>query len=139
MNSKVANWRHWSCQITHLSDVDEVLWLWAAFRAFETMDSSHGLRRALPASVRASAHTQGIVNSDLEYVWRQVTRNNIDVRTALVTNWYCGRQEENNVVVSCRGRVTKVAAECIPRRKRIHCSSIRLMKKNLFMERTLER
>ena len=33
-------------------------WLWAARRAFETMDMSHPLRRALPAGVRVSAHTQ---------------------------------------------------------------------------------
>ena len=40
-------------------------WLWAARRAFETMDTSHHLRRALSAGVRASGHTQGIVTSEL--------------------------------------------------------------------------
>ena len=35
-------------------------WSWAARRAFETMDTSHRLRRALLAGVRASAHTQGL-------------------------------------------------------------------------------
>ena len=35
-------------------------WLWAARRAFENMDTSHRLRRALLAGVRASSHTQGL-------------------------------------------------------------------------------
>ena len=61
-------------------------WLWAARRAFETMDSGHRLRRALLAGVRASAHTQGIVNGELIYVWRLVKENRIDARTALVTH-----------------------------------------------------
>ena len=34
-------------------------WLWAPRRAFETMDTSHRLRRAPLAGVRASSHTQG--------------------------------------------------------------------------------
>ena len=34
-------------------------WLWAARRAFETMDTSHRVRSALLAGVRASSHTQG--------------------------------------------------------------------------------
>ena len=42
-------------------------WLWTARRAFETMDTSHRLRRALLAGVRASSHTQGIVNGELVY------------------------------------------------------------------------
>ena len=64
-------------------------WLWAARRAFETMDTSHHLRRALLAGVRASAHTQGIVNGELVSVWRKVKKNRTEVRTALVTNrWY---------------------------------------------------
>ena len=40
-------------------------WLWAASRAFEIMDTSHQLRRALLAGVRSSTHTQGILNSEL--------------------------------------------------------------------------
>ena len=39
-------------------------WLWAARRAFETTDTSHRLRCALLAGVRASAHTQGIVTGE---------------------------------------------------------------------------
>ena len=37
-------------------------WLWAARRAFETMRTSHRLRSALLAGVRAGSHTQGIVS-----------------------------------------------------------------------------
>ena len=64
-------------------------WMWAARRAFETMDTSHRLRRALPASVRASAHTQWLVNGELVYVWRTVNKNRTDVRTAhVIHRWY---------------------------------------------------
>ena len=61
-------------------------WLWAARRAFETVNTSHRLRRALSVGVRASAHTQGIVNGELVYVWRKVKKNRTDARTALVTH-----------------------------------------------------
>ena len=61
-------------------------WLWAARRAFETMETSHPLRRAPLASVRASAHTQEIANGELVYVWRKVKKNRTDARTALVTH-----------------------------------------------------
>ena len=93
-------------------------WLWAARRAFETMDTSHRLRRAQLAGVRASAHKQGIVNGELVYVWRKVKKNQTDARTALVTHrWYGPAivvgKEKNNVFVSYRGRVTKVAPECL--------------------------
>ena len=47
-------------------------WLWGARRAFETMDTGHRLRRALQDGIPASAHTQGIVKSELIYVWRKV-------------------------------------------------------------------
>ena len=93
-------------------------WLWAARRAFETMVTSHHLRRALLAGLRASAHTQGIVNGELVYVWRKVKKNRTDARMALVTHrWYGPAivvgKEKNNVFVSYRGRVTKVAPECL--------------------------
>ena len=93
-------------------------WLWAARRAFETMDTSHRLRRALLAGVRARSHTQGIVNGELAYVWRRVKKNRTDARTALVTHrWYGPAivvgKEKNSVFVSYRGRVTKVAPECL--------------------------
>ena len=78
-------------------------WLCAARRAFETMDTSHRLRRALSADVRASAHAQGIVNGELVYVWRKVKKNRTDARTALVTHrlvWprHCSRQREEQRV-----------------------------------------
>ena len=64
-------------------------WLRAARRAVETMDTSHRLRRALLACVRASAHIQGIVNGELVYVWRKVKKNRTDARTVLVTHrWH---------------------------------------------------
>ena len=93
-------------------------WLWAARRAFETMDTSHCLRRALLAGVRASAHTQEIVNGELVYVLRKVKKNRTDARTAFVTHQWYGPaivvgKEKNNVFVSYRGRVTKVAPECL--------------------------
>ena len=79
-------------------------WLWAARRAFETMDTSHRLRRALLAGVRASARTQGIVNGELVYVWWKVKKNKTDARTALVTHRWYGLAtvvgtEKNNVFV----------------------------------------
>ena len=93
-------------------------WLWAARRAFETMDTSHRLRRALLAGIPASSHTQGIVTGELVSVWRKIKKNRTDARTALVTHrWYGPAtvvgKEKNNVFVSFRGRVTKVAPECI--------------------------
>ena len=92
--------------------------LWAARRAFETMDTSHRLRRALLAGVRASGHIQGIVNGEMVYVWRKAKTNRTDARTALVTHrWYGPAivvgKEKNSVFVSYRGRVTKVAPECL--------------------------
>ena len=91
-------------------------WLRAARRAIETMDTSHRLRSALLAGFRARAHTQGIVNGELVYVWRKVKKKTTDARTALVTHrWYGPAivvgKEKNNVFVSYRGRVTKVAPE----------------------------
>ena len=93
-------------------------WLWRARRAFETMDTSHRLRRALLAGVRASSHTHWIVNGELVCVWRKVKKNRTDARTALVTHrWYGPAsvvgKEKNNAFVSYRGRVTKVAPECL--------------------------
>ena len=63
------------------------------------------------------SHT-GIVTGELVYVWRRVQKNGTDARTALVTNrWYGPAivvgNEKNNVFVSHRGRVTKVASECL--------------------------
>ena len=56
-----------SCELASLGLADHspefgrrMSWLWAARRAFETMDTSHRLRRALLAGVRASSHTQGL-------------------------------------------------------------------------------
>ena len=51
-------------------------------------------------------------------VWRKVKKNRTDARTALVTHrWYGPAivvgKEKNNVFVSYRGRVTKVAPECL--------------------------
>ena len=93
-------------------------WLWAARRAFETMDTSHRLKRALLASVRAHAHEQGIVNGEVVYVWRKVKKSRTDARTALVTDGWYGPaivvgQEKNNLFVSYRGGLTKVAPECL--------------------------
>ena len=89
-----------------------------ARRAFETMDTSHGLRRALLAGVPARAHTQGTVNGELVCVWRKVKKNRTDARTALVTHrWYGPAigvgKEKNNAFVSYRGRGTKVAPGCL--------------------------
>ena len=63
-------------------------------------------------------HTEGIVNGELVNVWRKVKKNRTDARTALVTHrWYGPAivvgKEKNNVFVSYRGRVTKVAPECV--------------------------
>ena len=90
--------------------------LWAARRAFETLDTSHRLRRALLAGVRANGHSQGIVNGELVYLWRKAKKNRTDARTAHVTHrWYGPAivvgKEKDSVLVSYRGRVTKVAPE----------------------------
>ena len=50
--------------------------------------------------------------------WRKVTKNRTDARTALVTHRWSGAAivvgtEKNNVFVSYRGRVAKVAPECL--------------------------
>ena len=86
-------------------------------RAFETMDTSHRVRRALLAGVRASSHTHRIVTGELVFVWRRVMKNRTDARTALVTHRWYGPAivgtEKNNVFVSYRGRVTKVAPKCL--------------------------
>ena len=52
------------------------------------------------------------------YVWRKAKTNRTDARTALVTHrWYGPAivvgKEKNSVFVSYRGRVTKVAPECL--------------------------
>ena len=100
------NWRHWSYQIIHPSSVDECR-LWAARRVFETMDTSHRLRRALLAGVRASAHTQGIVNGDVVCVWRKVKRNKTGARSpSAVRSCHRSRKKRKNVFVSYRRRVT---------------------------------
>ena len=75
-------------------------WLWAARRAFKTMDTSHRLRRALLAGVRARSHTQGIVNGELAYVWRRIQPLWLTKKRTVCSFCY-------------RGRVTKVAPECL--------------------------
>ena len=104
----MANWRHWSCQITHLDSVDEC----------------HGcglldvLSKPWTVVTDCDVHTQGVVNGELVYVCRKVKKNKTDARTALATHrWYGPAivvgKEKNNVFVSYRGRVTKVAPECL--------------------------
>ena len=56
------------------------------------------------------------MNGELVYVWRSVKKNRTDKRTAHLTHRWYGQaivvgKEMNNVFVSCRGRVTKVAPE----------------------------
>ena len=65
-------------------------WLWAARRAFESVDTSHWLRGALLACVRSNAHTQRLVNGDLVYVRREVKRKKTNVRTVLETHRWHG-------------------------------------------------
>ena len=84
---RAKNWHGLELPDRSLEVGRRMSWLWAARRAFETMDTSHRLRRALLTSVRASSHTQGIVNGELVHVWRKVKKNPTDARTALVT---CG-------------------------------------------------
>ena len=48
--------------------IGRMSWLRAAKRAFETMDTSHRVRRALFSGVRASSHTQGIVTGELVFL-----------------------------------------------------------------------
>ena len=93
-------------------------WLCAARRAFETMDTIR-LRRALLAFVRARTHIKGICERRTGLCFGGRSRKNrTDARTALVAHrWYgaaivVGRGK-NNVFVSSRGRVTKVAPECV--------------------------
>ena len=58
------------------------------------------------------------MNGELVCVWRKVKKNRTDARTALVTHrWYGPAtvvdNDKNHVFVSYRGRVTKVAPECL--------------------------
>ena len=58
------------------------------------------------------------MNGDLGHAWRRLERSKTDARTVRVTHWWCGRaivvgKEKNHVFVSYRGRVTKVAPECL--------------------------
>ena len=67
MRSKVPSWPRWSCQIVRLSSVDEC-------KGCGLQDTSHRLRRALLAGVRASSHTQGIETGEPVVVWRRVKK-----------------------------------------------------------------
>ena len=88
-----------------------MLWLWAARRAFETMEP--------PCETRffgkSSSEFTHPGDSDWRTVfWRKVKKNRTNARTALVTHrWYGPAivvgKEKNNVFVSCRVRVTRVA------------------------------
>ena len=117
MRSKVANWHRWSCQITRLSLVDECHGCGLQDVPSKTMDTSHRVRGS-------SEFTHpGIVTGELVFVWRKVKKNRTDARTALVTYRCYGPaivagKERNNVFVSCRGRVTKVAPGCLRKGKR---------------------
>ena len=78
------------------------------------MVTGHRLRRALLAGVRASAHTQRLVNGELvlclvEGQTEQDRCANSARVTPLVRSSNLGWSGENNVFVSCRDRVTKVA------------------------------
>ena len=77
-------------------------WLWAARRACETMDTCHRLRRALSAGVRASAHTQGIVNGELvclaEGQEKPNRRADGTCYPSVVWSSHCGRQTEEQCV-----------------------------------------
>ena len=84
----VTSGREAKCELASLELPDVSLefgrrmsWLWAARRAFKTMDT-----RAFLTCVRASSHTQGIMNGELVQVWRKVKKNRTDVRKALVTH-----------------------------------------------------
>ena len=87
-------------------------WLWAARRAFESMDTSDCLRRALLELERVK--TQGIVTGELVFVWRKSRKTE---PTRGQHRWYGPAivvgQEKNHMFVSHRGRVTKVALGCL--------------------------
>ena len=58
------------------------------------------------------------MTGELVYVWYKVKKNRTDARTTQVTHrWYGPAivvgNEKNNVFVSCRGRVTRVAPQCL--------------------------
>ena len=63
------------------------------------------------------SHTQGTETGELVLVCRKVKKNRTNARTALVAHWWYGPaivvvdKVQNNVFVSYRGRVTKVAPE----------------------------
>ena len=89
-------------------------WLWAA--------RNHGHESPCETCAVGRCSTQcshaGIVNGELVYVWSKVKKNRTDARTALVTHrWYGPAivvgKDKNDVLVSYRGRVTKVAPECL--------------------------
>ena len=109
--SKVANWHRWICRVTRLSSVDECHGCGLHDVPSEPWTRVHRLRRSLLAGVRGSSLNQGIVNGELVYVCERS-------RTELVTHRWHGPaivvgKEKNNVFVSYRGGVTKVATECL--------------------------
>ena len=93
-------------------------WLWAAGRAFETLDASHRLERALSTGVRARSHTHRIVNVELAYVSRRVKkkqnrRADGTCCPSVVWSSHCCWQREEQCVCVYGGRLTKVAPECL--------------------------
>ena len=78
------------------------------------------------------------MNGELVYVWRKLKKNQTDARTALVTHQCHGPAnvvgKKKNKFVSYRGRVTKVAPECLHKARVAEQMSwhITTKEKNLF-------
>ena len=93
------------------------------------MDTGHRLRRALLAGVRPSSHTQGAERRTGFMFGGKVKRTETDARTALFTHRLYGPaivvgKEQNNVFVSCRGRVTKSCSRMSPSGKRSRANAL---------------
>ena len=101
MRSKVPSWHRWSCQIVRLSSVDECHGCGLQDVPSKTMDTSHRLRRALLAGVRASS---GIVTGEPVFVAKSQENQNLGADgtcypSLVWSNHCCWQREEQRVCV----------------------------------------
>ena len=96
-----------------------ISWSWAARRAFETVDTSHRLRRALLAGcVTKCSHLvhcewrSGLCLAKGQEKQKPTRgRHSLPIGGIVLSLWSAKRK--TNVFVSYRGRVAKVAPECL--------------------------
>ena len=145
VRSKVANWHRWSCQITRLSSVDE-----SHVCGCMTCLRNHGHESPCETRVVGRGSSEfthpGIMTGELVFVCRKVkktepTREQHLLPICSVVQPLLLAKRKNNVFVSSRGRVTKVAPECLQKASVAEQMSwdITTKKTALFEGRTLAR